>query len=101
MTIESLSRAPAYFQAMQKRLQNYKSASSRIDTNLDTVRKFWNQYLALSDNEKNNADKLNELRWMIEEFRIACFAQPMKTRIPVSEKKLEKLIASIKATTTL
>jgi ATP-dependent helicase HrpA len=101
MTIESLSRAPAYFQAMQKRLQNYKSASGRINTNLDTVRKFWNQYLALSDNEKNNADKLNELRWMIEEFRIACFAQPMKTRIPVSEKKLEKLIASIKATTTL
>jgi len=38
---------------------------------------------------------------MIEEFRIACFAQPMKARIPVSEKKLEKLIASIDATTAL
>lgn len=97
MAIENLSRASAYFQAIQRRLQNYKSDSSRIDTNLNTVQLFWNQYLALSNNEKNDTKKLNELRWMIEEFRIACFAQPMKTRVPVSEKKLQKLISSIQA----
>ena len=100
MAIDNLSRTPAYFQAIQKRLQNYKLGSSRIDTNLNTVQLLWNQYLALSDNETNDAKKLNEIRWMIEEFRIACFAQPMKARVPVSEQKLEKMITSINTTTT-
>ena len=97
IAINNLSRVPTYFQAIQKRLQNYKADSTRIDTNMSSVQHFWDQYLALSDNEINNYKKLNDLRWMIEEFRIACFAQPMKTRVPVSEKKLEKLIASIEA----
>ena len=94
-TINNLSRIPAYLQAVQKRLQNYKSDSTRIETSLGIVQSFWNQYLTLSDDEKNDYKKLDELRWMIEEFRIACFAQPMKTRVPVSEKKLQKLIDSI------
>jgi len=97
MGIKNLSRIPAYFQAIQKRLQNYKTGSTRIEANLNCVQHFWNQYLVLSDNEKSDYKKLRDLRWMIEEFRIACFAQPMKTRIPVSEKKLEKLIDSIQA----
>ena len=38
------------------------------------------------------AERLDELRWMIEEFRINAFAQPMKTRFPVSEHKIRRLI---------
>ncbi len=97
MTLNNLTRIPAYFQAIQKRVQNYKAGSTRIKTNLSRVQLFWNQYLALCDDEKNDYQKLNELRWMIEEFRIACFAQPMKTRIPVSENKLQKMIVSIES----
>lgn len=29
-------------------------------------------------------------RWMIEELAVSLFAQPMKTIVPVSEKRLEK-----------
>ena len=59
----------------------------------------WNQYLVLYQNDKSDYKKLDELRWSIEEYRIACFAQPMKTRIPVSEKKLQKLIDGISTQT--
>jgi len=95
--LNNLSRIPAYLQAIQKRLQNYKSDTTRIDINLGKVQVFSDHYLSLSENYIKDYEKLNELRWMIEEFRIACFAQPMKTRIPVSEQKLQKLIAAIES----
>ncbi len=97
ISIKNLARIPSYIQAIQKRIQNYKSGSTQIDSNLVSARLYWDRYLAFSENEKIDARKLTELRWMIEEFRIACFAQPMKTRIPVSEKKLDKLISTIQA----
>ena len=31
-----------------------------------------------------------EFRWLLEEWRISLFAQPMKTKFPVSQKRLEK-----------
>jgi len=93
----NLARMPAYLQAILKRLQNYKADSASIDSSLESVRAAWNQYRSLYQNDKSDYKKLDELRWSIEEFRIACFAQPMKTRLPVSEKKLQKLIDHIAA----
>ena len=92
-----LSRVPAYLQAMLKRLQNYKPGSSRLDFLLQTILSFQQTYNQLYADNRFDYALVNDLRWMIEEFRIACFAQPMKTRMPVSEKKIHKLIASIQS----
>jgi ATP-dependent helicase HrpA len=40
-----------------------------------------------SSHEKRTA--VESFRWMIEEFRVSLFAQELKTRFPVSRKKLE------------
>ena len=37
--------------------------------------------------------ELDELRWMIEEFRVSLFAQELKTMIRVSEKRLEEQLS--------
>ena len=99
VSISNLSRLPAYFQAIQKRITNFKMGSARIEEGHLLIRKFWNQYLHLSESEsplnQDDITKIDQLRWMIEEFRMASFAQPMKTKTPVSEKKLLTLIASI------
>lgn len=34
---------------------------------------------------------LLEYRWALEEFRVSLFAQTLKTRMPVSAKRLERL----------
>ncbi len=39
---------------------------------------------------------VEELLWLIQEFRVSLFAQEMKTPVPVSEKRLEKLIREIR-----
>ena len=34
--------------------------------------------------------KLQEFRWLIEELRVALFAQSLKTSVPMSVKRMEK-----------
>jgi ATP-dependent helicase HrpA len=34
---------------------------------------------------------VESFRWMLEEFRVSLFAQELKTRFPVSRKKLEEV----------
>ncbi len=86
-----LNRLPVYFQALLKRLDKSELDSRQADKVLPLIRELWQQYVDLSQQEQVDADKLNQCRWMIEEFRISCFAQPMKTRMPVSENKIRKL----------
>jgi ATP-dependent helicase HrpA len=43
--------------------------------------------------EKKKA--LEELRWMIEEFKVSLFAQELKTPYPVSEKRLKVKLKEI------
>jgi hypothetical protein len=46
--------------------------------------------------EKKN--KIDELFWMIEEYKVSLFAQELKTPYPVSKKKLDSLIREINET---
>ena len=38
-----------------------------------------------------------QYRWMLEEFRVSLFAQQMKTRLPVSAKRLEQQWQQVQA----
>jgi len=31
-----------------------------------------------------------EFEWLLQEYRVSLFAQPVGTRVPISEKRLEK-----------
>lgn len=52
-------------------------------------KKFW-QFIASTD----TAPEDDSFRWLLEEFRISLFAQQIKTRQPISEKRLEKAWAA-------
>ena len=41
------------------------------------------------------APGVERLRWLIEEFRVQVFAQELKTREPVSEKRLRKVVEEL------
>jgi len=43
--------------------------------------------------EKRKA--VEELYWMVEEFRISLFAQELKTAMPVSKKRLDEKLAAL------
>jgi len=41
------------------------------------------------------APALTEIRWMLEELRVGLYAQPMRTRYPVSIKRIQKAIDAL------
>jgi ATP-dependent helicase HrpA len=42
--------------------------------------------------------QVEELRWMIEEFKVSLFAQELRTVIPISAKRLDQQLARIGGT---
>ena len=79
-------RALLDFEKDQAKDREVKTVVARLDQLLQ----------ALSSNatvEKRKA--LEELFWMIEEYKVSIFAQELKTAFPVSKKRLEKKLAEI------
>ncbi len=83
---DAFVRLPAYFQAIVKRIEKYPNAQD--DRSLPVLRELWQQWLEFESDQQGDAKQRERIRWMIEEWRINLFAQPMKTRFPVSEKKI-------------
>ena len=77
---------PRYLKALLLRLdrlpnnlQRDLAAINDVDPWMDKVFKF------------KNDSKIKEMYLMLEEFRISLFSQPMKTKLPISPTRLQKL----------
>ncbi len=81
---------PRYLQALNIRLDRLVH---NVDADLDAV------YLLDEHMERlatvAHDPRFAEYRWLVEEYRINLFAQPMKTAQPVSAKRLEKVWAQL------
>ena len=63
-----------------------------------SVAEYWNRYLRQqqSNEQRHRYDpQLVEYRWMIEEFRVSLFAQPLGTAIKISPQRLDKQWAQV------
>jgi ATP-dependent helicase HrpA len=91
--IEWLKQYPRYLAAINKRLD--KADSDRVrDKQLRTgFNRLWDAYskrAALLQQQHLESAQLKYYRWMLEEYRVSLFAQELKTRFPISEKRLGK-----------
>jgi ATP-dependent helicase HrpA len=93
-----LAHFPRYLKAMNVRLEKLRADQTR-DARLMAE---WNTaaapYLrATRDRQagKNTDPKLVEFRWMLEELRVSLFAQELRTPMPVSVKRLQKVWESM------
>ncbi|MBI5062486.1 MAG: DUF3418 domain-containing protein [Desulfatitalea sp.] len=59
------------------------------------VEKLTQDLIPQSSAEKRRA--LEELFWMVEEYKISIFAPEIKTAQPVSAKRLDALVAAVEA----
>ncbi|MDO4442225.1 MAG: DUF3418 domain-containing protein, partial [Moraxella sp.] len=81
---------PRYLQALNIRLDRLVH---NLDADLDGVYSLDVHMERLAN--RVHDPKLSGYRWAVEEYRINLFAQPMKTKFAVSEKRLEKLWSTL------
>jgi ATP-dependent helicase HrpA len=89
-----LAHFPRYLKAVNVRLEKLRTDPTR-DTRLMTEWLSAAQPWQRAQKERNsgrNADpKMGEFRWLLEELRVSLFAQELKTPMPVSVKRLQKV----------
>lgn len=95
---EQLLQYGRYMEALQKRLERLRGGVPRDQQSVAQLQKYWQPVREWMEKKPQVewTESQRELRWLIEEWRVALFAQPMKTRVSVSEKKLADLLRAIK-----
>lgn len=99
-TIEEMENLPRYLKAIEIRAQRGISNPAKDSEKNNKVKKFEQRLQILLDelNEVSSPEKKKETEsffWDIEEFKISLFAQEIKTKYKISEKKLEKKFTDI------
>jgi ATP-dependent helicase HrpA len=76
-----------YLKGLERRLERLENDPAKDQRLQVEVRPLWEAYLNLTQPLKPEAQSV---RWMIEELRISLFAPELKTKYPVSGKKIKQ-----------
>ncbi|HRZ00663.1 MAG TPA: DUF3418 domain-containing protein, partial [Burkholderiaceae bacterium] len=92
-----LAHYPRYLKAIAARLDKLKADPARDSARMAELAQLmtpWQRELAA---RKGVADpRLEEFRWLLEELRVGLFAQELRTPMPVSAKRLQKVWESLR-----
>ena len=77
---------PRYLKALLVRLDRLPNNLTRDNDAIEQVDPWMDKLFKHKDNSK-----MKELYFMVEEFRISLFSQPMKTKVPISPNRLQKV----------
>lgn len=77
---------PRYLKALVLRLERLPNNLQRDNSAIDQVDPWMEKLFKFKDDAR-----LKDLYFMVEEFRISLFSQPMKTKMPVSPTRLQKV----------
>ncbi len=89
---EWLKEYPRYFKAINVRLDKLAGSEARDKQNTLELKPLWQFYM---DRKKRHEEQgivdaeLDTYRWMVEELRVSLFAQELKTKMPVSVKRVK------------
>jgi ATP-dependent helicase HrpA len=87
-----LAHYPRYLKAIALRLDKLKAEPARDAQRLAEIAALQTPYLRELAARKGQADaRLQEFRWLLEELRVSLFAQELRTPMPVSVKRLQKV----------
>ncbi len=93
-----LAHFPRYLKAMNVRLEKLRGDPARDAKLMAEWQAAAAPYLRLARDKtagRNTDPKLVEFRWMLEELRVSLFAQELRTPMPVSVKRLQKVWESM------
>ena len=94
----TLSHFPRYLKAINVRLEKLRTdplRDTRWTAEWQQVAVPWQRSLKDKQSGRNADPKMAEFRWLLEELRVSLFAQELKTPMPVSAKRLQKVWESM------
>ena len=93
-----LSHLLRYLKAVQVRAERNKTDPRKDAQKAQLIKIYQNllEKFAGEDNSPERKKLIEELRWMLEEYRVSVFAQELGTAHPVSPKRLDKKIEQIR-----
>ncbi|MFI6866853.1 ATP-dependent RNA helicase HrpA [Nocardia sp. NPDC050406] len=94
-----LRELPRYLEAARIRLEALPAAANRdrqAMAELDRVHAAYDRLLAALPESRKTGRDVTEIWWMIEELRVSLFAQQLGTPYPVSAKRIEKAIDTVR-----
>ena len=92
---ERLTEIPRYLRAMEIRAKRGANNPEKDLAKALQIAPFLKAYGEITEDLSPHAtgekhEAVETFRWMIEEFKVSLFAQELKTRFPISVKRLEK-----------
>jgi ATP-dependent helicase HrpA len=94
---------PRYLKAIAMRIDKLRTNPSRdaqCQKDWESVARPWQKLVQASHGSSaytlNEDQALVDFRWQLEELRVALYAQELKTPTPMSLKRLEKVLASLR-----
>jgi ATP-dependent helicase HrpA len=94
----ALRNYPRYLAALGERHRRLDEAPGRDLELMGRVGEFqqaWDQRMAALPDGRPPGPGLEQLRWLIEEYRVSLWAQHLGTAVPVSDTRLRKLVGSL------
>lgn len=91
---EYLLQYPRYFDSILKRIEKLEYTQEKDRQNTLLIEEHWKRIKKLVDNSyetDNFSTTLYKYRWMFEELRISLFTQELKTKFPISIKRMDKM----------
>jgi ATP-dependent helicase HrpA len=93
-----LSHFPRYLKAINVRLEKMRSDAAKDARLMAEWTQSASHFMRAAKDRmaaKNTDPKMVEFRWMLEELRVSLFAQELRTPMPVSAKRLQKVWESM------
>ncbi len=94
--LSQLQHYPRYLKAVQWRLDRYRDDPMRDfsrQQDIERLREKWRRAVAARRGQED--PRLEDFAWMLEELRVSLFAQQLRTPMPVSVKRLERVWSMI------
>lgn len=90
---EQFGHLPRYLKAITLRLTNMRAEPQREIRNTGELQRLSQRFDRIRANRRDVADpELDQFRWLLEELRVSLFAQSLRTPMPVSIKRLNRIL---------
>ena len=97
---QRLQHFPRYLKAVSLRLDKLRAdpaRDARLAAELAPLHSAWQREVAARQRSGCATPEIEQFGWLLEELRVALFAQELRTPVPVSAKRLAKLWQSIRS----